>query len=208
MNKGFIFDWSGTLINNFPSFCQTCGCMFKELGREPITPDEIRLYMTSPYMKFWNKYFPDLTKEKQDSLFATYFDQSDEPDLFASVPGTIRYLYDSGHKLFVVSSDPSPILNPQIERSNLSKYFTEVVAGDYEKKETAKSLVEKYGLDPKCSYFVGDCTGDIEAGKAANLKTIGLIWGFEHKDRLVQSNPDFLFDDILAIKDLLANNDV
>lgn len=203
MTKGFIFDWSGTLANNFPNFCQTCGCMFKELGREPITPDEIRLHMTSPYMKFWNKYFPDLTKEKQDRLFKTYFNQTSAPDLFASVPETIEYLHASGHKLFVVSSDPDSILNPQLERSNLSKYFTEIVTDDYVKKETAKSIVDRYGLDPISSYFVGDCTGDIEAGKAASLKTVGLTWGFEHRDRLTKSNPDYLFDDISELMSLI-----
>lgn len=204
MNKGFIFDWSGTLCDSFSNLCQTCDNMFKELGRDPIMPDEIRQNMTSPYMKFWNKYFPDLTRAKQDLLFKKYFSQTATPDLFAGVPEMIERLHVSGHRIFVVSSDPDSMLNPQIERSGLSKYFTEVVAGDYEKKETAKSIVGRHGLDIGRSYFVGDCTGDVEAGKAANLKTIGLAWGFEHRDRLAESNPDYLFEDINEIDTLIS----
>ena len=55
MNKAFIFDWSGTLNDNFHCFYQVCNLIFKELNKEPISEKEIKLNHTLPYMKFWNK---------------------------------------------------------------------------------------------------------------------------------------------------------
>ena len=64
MTKAIIFDWAGTLNDSFSNFCKVTELMFNELGGEPILADEIRLNFTVQYMKFWNRYFPDLSKEK------------------------------------------------------------------------------------------------------------------------------------------------
>ncbi len=203
MNKGFIFDWSGTLADNFSGFHQVCERMFKDLGGKPLTPEELRLNYVTPYMKFWNKYFPDLTKEKQDQMFANYFCQLKDPDLFPGVAESIKRLYDAGHKIFVISSDPLEKLLPGVGKSGLAAYFDQVIGEDEDKRESAKYIVERFGLDSTCSYFVGDCRGDIEAGKDANLKTIGLAWGFEPRQRLAEANPDYIFDDISGLNDLM-----
>ena len=106
MHKAFIFDWSGTLSDNFHLFCKVCALIFTELGKEPIGPDEIKLNFTLPYMKFYNKYFPDLTKEKQDALFEKYIHTVGEPEIYKNVKETIDYLNKSGFELFILSSDP------------------------------------------------------------------------------------------------------
>ncbi|MDD2786036.1 MAG: HAD family hydrolase [Patescibacteria group bacterium] len=204
MNKAFIFDWSGTLMNNFDVHCEVCDLMFKELGHESISPTEIRRNMTSPYMKFWNKYFPDLTLERQDELYSKYMQQVSPPNIFENVDQVVKALHERGYKLFVVSSDPLTSLAPQVEASNLSPYLEEVIGKDYLKSDTAKKLVDKFLLDNERSFFVGDCSGDIEAGKAAGIKTVGLAWGFEDKNRLAQTNPDYLIDDILEIERIIS----
>ena len=99
MHKAFIFDWSGTLSDNFHLFCKVCALIFTELGKEPIGPDEIKLKFTLPYMKFYNKYFPDLTKEKQDALFEKYIHTVGEPEIYKNVKETIDYLNKSGFEL-------------------------------------------------------------------------------------------------------------
>jgi phosphoglycolate phosphatase-like HAD superfamily hydrolase len=203
MTKGFIFDWSGTLADNFSGFHWVCECMFKDLGGQPLTLEELRQNYVTPYMLFWNKYFPDLTKEKQDRMFANYFCQLEDSRLFPGVAEKIKQIYDNGHKVFVISSDPLKKLLPAIERSGLGSYFEQVIGEDEEKTGSAKSLVEKFGLDTRSSYFIGDCRGDIEAGKKANLKTVGLAWGFEPRNRLAEVSPDYLFDDISELKNLI-----
>ncbi|MFH0922731.1 MAG: HAD hydrolase-like protein, partial [Candidatus Micrarchaeota archaeon] len=88
----------------------------------------------------------------------------------------------------------------------LSKYFTEVVGEIHDKTDTIAGLVKKYELDPKRTFYVGDTSGDVEAGKAAGVKTIGITWGFQHKSILAESKPDFLIDDIKEIKKIVSKN--
>lgn len=203
MQKAFIFDWSGTLINNFHCFCRVCNIMFRELGKEPITEDEIRLNFTMPYMKFWNKYFPNLSKEKQDGLYEKYIHLVGEPELYKQTDEIIKYLYSNGYKIFILSSDPISKLIPETEKSGLFRLFEKVFGNVHEKREAIVSIVNEFNLDKNFVFYVGDTSGDVEAGKSADVKTIGITWGFQHKKVLAQSNPDFLIDDLIAIKSII-----
>lgn len=204
MNKVFIFDWSGTLSDNFHCFCKVCDLIFLELGEKPISEEEVRLNFTLPYMKFWNKYFPDLSREKQCVLYEKYIHQVDEPRLYPKIKEVMELLGNSGWKIFVLSSDPISKLIPETEKSGLSPFFDKVIGDIHEKDAMIISLIEKYDLDKNLTYYVGDTSGDVEAGKSSNVKTIGISWGFQDKTVLSKSNPDFLIDDIVEIEDIVS----
>ncbi len=205
MDKAFIFDWSGTLSNNTDIFLDVCRKMFVEFGKEPLGDDEIKRNFTLPYMTFWNKYFPDLSKEKQDAIYQKYIHQAGEPQLHPNVKEVINYLQQTGFKLFILSSDHLSTLLPEVEKSGLSNLITKVVGAAHEKKEEIVSLVKEFGLDKNKTFYVGDTSGDVEAGKFAQVKTIGISWGFQHIDVLASSKPDYLIDDIIEIRDIVEN---
>ena len=50
---------------------------------------------------------------------------------------------------------------------------------------------------------MGDTSGDVEAGRKAGIKTIGITWGFQHEKILAAAKPDFLINDIIKIKTIL-----
>ena len=85
MNKAVIFDWSGTLSDNFYCFYYVCKNMFIELDKKPINKNEIRLNFTQPYMQFWHKYFPNLDKDKQDKLYEKYIHLAGDPKIYKHV---------------------------------------------------------------------------------------------------------------------------
>jgi phosphoglycolate phosphatase len=206
MNKAFIFDWSGTLSDNFHCFCKVCDLIFLELGKQPISEEEIRLNFTLPYMKFWNKYFPGLSKENQFVLYEKYIHQVDEPQLYPKIEEVMELLSASGWKIFILSSDPISKLIPETEKSGLSPFFSKVVGNIHEKDAMILSLIEEYDLDKNLTYYVGDTSGDVEAGKSSNVKTIGISWGFQDKSVLSKSNPDFLIDDIVEIEAIASGS--
>ena len=176
--------------------------MFVELGKESITPEEIRLNFTLPYMTFWNHYFPDLTKKKQDAMYEKYIHQVGDPELYPHVAETFHFLHEHGAKICVLSSDPVSKLFPEIEKSGLQDIIEKTVGNVHEKADMIEQLVNEYDLEKEHTYYVGDTSGDVKAGKAARVKTIGITWGFQHRDILAKSHPDFLIDDIIEIKNL------
>ena len=203
MEKSFIFDWSGTLSNNFHCFYQVCNLMFQEFDKEPISREEVRLNFTLPYMKFWNRYFPTLSREKQCKLYEKFIHQVSEPELFNGVEDVIRFIHDNGYKIFILSSDPMSKLVPETEKTGFSHLLQKVVGDIHEKDEAIISLINEFNLDNNLTYYVGDTSGDVEAGKSAKVKTIGISWGFQSKQILAKSCPDFLIDDIVEIKKII-----
>ena len=206
MHKAIICDWSGTLSNNFQCFSKVCTIMFNELGREPITDDEIRLHFTLPYMTFWNKYFPKLTKEKQCTMYEKLIHQAGEPKLYKQVNKTLQRLHSKGYKIFIVSSDPLSKLIPEVEKSGLMPFIEKVIGNIHEKGKVIAAIVKEYNLDTTATFYVGDTSGDIEAGKKACVKTVGISWGYQHKKILSKSKPDYLIDSIDEIKEIIENN--
>lgn len=200
MNKGFIFDWSGTLSDSFSSFYEICGLMFSELGGKLPSKEEIQINFAAPYMMFWNKYFPDLTKGKQDQLYKKYVARVNSPSLYNGVQDTLEYLHKAGYKIFILSSDWLLTLTPEVEKSGLKEFFTEIIGEAYDKRAPMRLLKENHCLDTSETFYVGDTEDDIEVGRTANIKTVGISWGFQHKSVLAEAEPDFLIDHISEVK--------
>ncbi len=190
MFENIIFDWAGTLNNNIDVAFNIFNSMFIELGKEPISKDEIRRTITIPYMKFWNHHFPDLTKEKQDELFKKHIEKYQICNLYDGVKTTLEQLYRRQVNLFIVSSDPNVTLFKDIEESKLKYLFTEIRGSVYEKDIVLNELVKKYNLNPNNTIYIGDTSGDIEAGKEAGLYTIAFSEGIQHPEILALSNPN------------------
>lgn len=203
MNKTFIFDWSGTLSNNFHCFCQVCDLVFPELWKNTISSEEIKQNFTLPYMKFWNLYFPDLSKERQDEMYRKYIHQVDEAKIYDGVAEMITLLYKKWWKVFVLSSDPYSKLLPETKASGLTSMFTKVIGEIHEKGNVLVSLIQEFSLDKNMTFYVGDTSGDIEAGKIAGVKTIGISRWFQNRDILSNAMPDVLIDDILEIEKII-----
>lgn len=204
MDKAFIFDWSGTLSDNFHCFVKVCELMFKEYGLTPISAEEIRLNIESPYMKFWNKYIPEQTQEEEHKLYTKFIHQVGEPELYPGVKETLKDIHDAGYKILILSSDPISKLTAELKRSGLDGLISKFIGGIHDKKETLVSLVKEYKFNKSHTFFVGDTGGEIEAGKFAGLKTIGTSWGFQPRKILAKSAPDFLIDDIKEIKNIIS----
>ena len=203
MDKAIIFDWSGTLSDTFHPFSRVCALIFKELGCEPISDDEIRMNYTLPYMKFWNTYFPDLSKVKQEELFEKYIHHVGEPKLYLNVNETVFSLHFKGFKIIIVSSVPDSELSLEIKSSGLLEVIFKFYGNVREKGLVIAELVEKFNLSKSESFYVGDTSGDIDAGKLAGVKTIGITWGFQDKSVLAKSKPDYLVDNIKDLNVIL-----
>lgn len=198
-----IFDWSGTLSNNFHNFYLICKMEFQEFGISPISKKEIRKNFTLPYMNFWKIYIPNLTKEQQMIIYERLVHKVGVPKLYPKVEEIISLLHSSGWQIFILSSDPLSTLKREVKRSGLSSYFTDVIGNVYEKSKYISLIIKKYNLELASTYYVGDTSGDVNAGKQANTKTIAISWGFQHKDILLKSNPDYLVNRIVEIEKVL-----
>ena len=70
------------------------------------------------------------------------------------------------------------------------------------KDKNYHKALDFFGVEPKQAIMVGDSPVDILAGKNAGVKTVGVTYGF-HGDRIIESDPDHVIDDIAEVLDLV-----
>jgi phosphoglycolate phosphatase len=203
MIKNVIFDWSGTLSNNLHSFQYVCRSVFQKYGIPEISLDEIRQNFDTPYMKFWNKYLPEYSKDEQDELYAKLIHEAEPAFLYEGVKETMQNLKNKNIRMFIISSDPLSKLYEEIKTGGLSDYFEEILGKIHEKEDVIPKIVDKYLLNNSETYYIGDTCGDIEAGKKSEIGTVAISWGYQHREILKKSNPDYLIDKITELKNII-----
>ena len=67
--------------------------------------------------------------------------------------------------------------------------------------------VEDHEIDASRSFFIGDKTSDVKAGKDAGCKTFLVRTGYAGHDKVCDVEPDFVVSDLLgAVKTILSNH--
>ena len=66
------------------------------------------------------------------------------------------------------------------------------------------TILRSARADPAEALMVGDSRIDIRAGRAANVRTVGVSYGFDHAGLLAEP-PDLLIDDLRELPPLLAS---
>ena len=56
-----LFDWSGTLVDDFVNVYKATALVFRARGKRPISIREFAREFKLPYMDFWRRYIPDMT---------------------------------------------------------------------------------------------------------------------------------------------------
>lgn len=70
-----------------------------------------------------------------------------------------------------------------------------------------RRAIESLKIDPKKSFFIGDKTSDVKAGKDAGCRTFLVKTGYAGHDRLYDVEPDFVVSDLLeAVNTILSNH--
>jgi phosphoglycolate phosphatase len=99
----------------------------------------------------------------------------------------------------VVTNKSYEFTVPLLEGVGLSSYFEVVIGGDSlpERKPSPLMLFEaanRCGVQASECLMVGDSRVDVEAGRAAHMKTCGFIPGFRGRTELVEAGVDYVIE--------------
>ncbi len=193
MIHNIIFDWSGVINDNVRTTHCAAMAVLKHFGVAEIGLDEFRNVWQMPYMKFYNRYLPDLTNDQQHPIYRDAYERCPKPEVY---PGMVEFLQRCRNrrvKLFVVSSDPKIHILREIDEYGLNGVFEKVVSEVHEKAEAVREIVQAYDLAADASIFIGDSDYEIEVGRNAGILSAGVCWGAYTEERLKAAQPDYIF---------------
>lgn len=108
------------------------------------------------------------------------------------VDGCIEFFekYYKDIKIFVSSGTPQDEIRSIIKEKNLQKYFVEVFGSPKLKHEHINYILQKYNLNPKEVFFMGDAPTDRDESKMCGLNFAARIT----LDTLLQDEPIQYYD--------------
>lgn len=202
--KNLIFDWCGTLSDDLVNVFTASMNVFGKLGlKRRLNLEEFKREFRAPYMDFYRK-FTKAPRERIDSLYLQEIRSLEKPKPFPRVKELLEFLNKKGKKLAILSSYPQGTLEEEIEYHGFQKFFLDIVGSAHNKAKAMAVLMERNGFLAQQTAYVGDMAYDIEVGKTAKVTTIAVSWGYQPKEKLLLSAPDFLIEDLRKIKKIIS----
>ncbi|MFH1066783.1 MAG: HAD hydrolase-like protein [bacterium] len=205
--KNIIFDWSGTLVNDFPRVLEATNEIFKEYNKPPFTEDEFREKFFLPFPEFYKKHLPEATMIELDHYYHSAFKLLQ--DDIHPLPHAVEILeHCRAEKMptFLLSSIHPEHFEVQSKRLGLKDYFTRAYVQAIDKRHVILKLLAEHDLEPRETLFVGDMQHDIETARHGGVKSCAVLTGYDSLEKLKKAQPDLLFRDLFGLLQYLKRH--
>ncbi len=214
---GVLFDLDGTLVDTAPDLGGAANDIRQSLGLEPLPLSDYRPVASSGARGLLHKALgitpehPDFERHRERFL-AHYRDHlADHSTLFEGVDALLSAIETAGQHWGVVTNKPAWLTRPLLSALKLDTRSSCTVSADEvaRAKPAPDSLYRACEIAqlnaPECLY-VGDDLRDIDAGRAAGMRTVAAAWGYIGNTPLADWNADLIMETPEALQRWLARN--
>jgi phosphoglycolate phosphatase len=208
-----IFDLDGTLVNSKIGLTNSLNYM---LTRMSIDMDSATIIdqMIGPPIQDGLKEVLDFDARQVElgiSLFREYYSETGlyEGELYPGILELLEELQQLGTKLFVATSKKDLFVPAVLRHFELGRYVSDFEgSGDGGKHTKAGLITRLMGrnqiIPSEKVVMVGDTKYDIVGGKANEIGTIAVGYGFGNSEELRALNPDYFAGDVEELCGLLV----
>lgn len=214
--QAVLFDMDGTLLDTAKDFYAIIQSMRAEHGLPAFTDKSgFRQHISRGALAMVAYGFAlEHDSSELESLrdeFLTRYDvqhtQFTEP--FAGVLDLLQHLDEAGIRWGVATNKPLRFAQPIMDSLHLSERSAVLLCPEHvENSKPAPDMLllacEQLQLDPREVIYVGDDQRDIDAGRAANMHTVAVRYGYNQpEDNPSNWGADAVIDEITELKALL-----
>ena len=207
-----IFDVDGTLVDSQAEIVASMTTAFTSEGL--VVPDRKRILSIVGLSLdiAVSRLCPDLPVQQQARMVQAYKDsymslrgadgQGEQSLLYPGARDVLDHLAGQNNTLLAIATGKSRRgLDKILEKHGLRGLFhSEQVADDHPSKPNPSMILtalNETGTDPQTAVMIGDTTFDMDMGRAAGVRTIGVSWGYHdaaslRPDVLIDSFPDLI----------------
>jgi HAD superfamily hydrolase (TIGR01549 family) len=207
MNSALLFDFDGTIADTFDLSLQ--------IGREIL--DSLKLHHLSEeaIVHFRNRPFRETIRnlkipiQKIPRLLIRIrrgiHDRIDEIRPFDGMREVLRDLKSPTTFMGIVTSNSEENVTRFLDRFDLHFFnagaYSSAVRG---KASKMRRLIRKYQLAEESTVYIGDTTDDIDACRKVGIKVAAVTWGYNTREVLEHSKPDFLIERVEELSRLIS----
>ena len=205
MIKACIFDLDGTLCDSLTTIAYFANEALKHFDLKPIEVNEYKYMVGTGYKNLIRKMLNFLgvyTDELFQKVGDYYFEIYDKDPLYLTAPYSgimdmLDNLKNKGIKTAILSNKPhNATLN--VSKEILSGVEFSHVQGNIEgaklkpAPDALLGIIDALGVAKEECLYIGDTSTDIETGKNAGVKTVGVLWGFRTEKELTDAGADII----------------
>ena len=215
-----IFDLDGTLIDSIDIYFTIVENALERLDLPPVSRKKILAAAESEDFK-WERVLPQDVMNRKENIIDEAWAVINEiaPQMFADnlclIPGADRVLQmlsTNGLKIGLVTSTQKHYLDTKmlpLKNASVDQLIEVIITSDdvEQRKPAPDPLIvcaRQFGTQPEKCVYIGDTTTDIKAGKAACMRTVGVLTGFDDYDSLEKEMPDAIINSIRNLAEVVA----
>lgn len=220
----YIFDVDGTLVDSAADICGAIQGVLRQAPCPPVTDDFLRGYIGRHLIDLFSDLLPTLEPAKVEAMIEEYrgIYRAREHRNTRLYPGVVETLAALPGLKSTATTKGTPTTRIVLELFGMLPYFDHVQGTDgfpaKPKPDVIVKALEGLHANPEDCLFIGDSAADMEAAKAAGVKSCAVTYGYGLRDDLARWTPDYWIDDFRQLsgpahppakyKNLAINNPV
>lgn len=187
--QAVLFDLDGTLVDTAPDLGYALNLQRARHGLEFLPDAVIRPYASHGSRGLLEIGFGLLpTDANFEAMRSEYLDlytqvMTRQPMLFDGMADALEGIEQRGLRWGIVTNKPRRFTMPMVAHMGLDVRAGAVISGDDapQPKPSPQTLLlacERMQIDPQTVLYIGDAERDIQAGKAAGMKTLVALFGY------------------------------
>lgn len=184
-----LFDLDGTLIDSAPDLAGACNEMRIDRGLAPLPYEQLRRMVGSGARGMVRASFglvpasPGYAELRDEFLDRYEARMTRETKVFETMLPVLAWLEQQGLPWGIVTNKATRFAAPLVASLGLAARAATLVCGDtvvHSKPHPAPLLeaARRLALAPRRCAYVGDDRRDVEAGRAAGMRTVVAAWGY------------------------------
>ncbi len=215
--QAIFFDWNGTLLDDtLTIWYEVIRKTFCDFGKEPPTiAEHIQKMSGGDYSLSYRSRGITASREVLAAIYEAYYQQmledmlskgdTEHVLLYPGVSKTLTSLRKNNIVTGIVTTQPQLLVEPLLEKLNITSLLTRFVSNVINKAEAINSLVAAEKIPLTECYYVGDSPSDIIHAKKAGVIAVAFVdkRGYIPIDMIKATDPDYIIHDIREILQLI-----